>query len=64
MKEELSRWLKGTSKFNVVTSCIAFAAGLFMLGSDGDDSIHLVGFVVTIVSGLDLVQRLRQRKGD
>lgn len=63
MKEELSRWLKGTSKLNVVTSCIALAAGLYLLGSDGNDVNHLVGFVVTVVSGLDLLKRYRQRRG-
>ena len=63
MKEELSRWLKGTSKLNVVTSCIALVAGLYLLGSDGNDFNHLVGFVVTVVAGLDLVKRYRQRRG-
>jgi hypothetical protein len=64
LKEELGLWIKGKSKFNFATSIIALAAGLYLLGSDGDDGIHLVGFVVAIISGLDLVQRLRERKGD
>jgi hypothetical protein len=61
MKAELKRWLDGTSKFNVVTSEIALVVGLFLLGCEGSDTIHLVGFAVTVVSGFDLVKRYRQR---
>lgn len=63
MKEEFQLWLKGKSKYNAATSVVGLLAGLYLLGSDGNDTNHLVGFIVTVASGLDLIKRFRERKG-
>ena len=62
MKAELKRWLNGASKFNVITSGIGFVAGLWLLGCEGNDLNHLVGFAITVVAGFDLVKRYRQSR--